>query len=339
MSKKSFILHIDKLKIIKEFPEHLVGRFLLAVLEYQESGKVLDKEYLGEAVYYLFKGSFVPQFECDDKKYNDMIERNRKNGLKNTKKHTNERTQWDPLDANRPQSMPVDASGSLTDTDTDTVTNTVTTFKKENINKTNLTITFVNPKENDGSDVLQNVFESEPSSEDQSSSKSLQLDEITEKPVKLPDSPCFDLVATDAPKTKKKASGARKKGDSSEIKFPDNFALTDEMINYAFEKADFASVDIDRSFVCFEFESFCIYWRTQRPTEKRKLESWDGTWKKWILKQIQDKKERMKRPVYSPRVDVKAQKKLEVMASFEELDRMREEMEAETGRRLSLFKK
>ena len=86
MSKKSFILHIDKLNIIKEFPEHLVGRFLRAVLEYQESGKVLDKEYLGEAVYYLFKGSFVPQFECDDKKYNDMIERNRKNGSKNTKK-------------------------------------------------------------------------------------------------------------------------------------------------------------------------------------------------------------------------------------------------------------
>jgi hypothetical protein len=341
MSKKSFILHIDKLNIINEFPDHLVGRFLRAVLEYQKSGKVLDKEYLGEAVYYLFKGSFVPQFECDDKKYNDMIERNRKNGLKNTKKHTNERTQWDPVDPNRPQSMPVDASGSLTDTvtDTDTVTNTVTTFKKENINKTNLTITFVNPKENDGSDVLQNVFESEPSSEDQSSSKSLQLDEITEKPVKLPESPCFNLVATDAPKTKKKASGGRKKGDGTEISFPDNFALTDEMINYAFEKADFASVDIDRSFVCFEFESFCIYWRTQRPTEKRKLESWDGTWKKWILKQIQDKKERMKRPVYSPRVDVKAQKKLEVMKSFEELDRMREEMEAETGRRLSLFKK
>jgi hypothetical protein len=354
MSKKSFILHIDKLKIIKEFPEHLVGRFLLAVLEYQESGKVLDKEYLGEAVYYLFKGSFVPQFECDDKKYNDMIERNRKNGLKNTKKHTNERTQWDPVDANRPQSMPVDARGSLTDTvtdtvtDTNTVTNTVTTFKKENINKTNLTITFINPKEKDDSDVLQNVFEGEPSndllqlenvSEDQSSSKSLQLDEITEKPVKLPESPCFDLVATDAPKTKKKASGARKKGDSSEINFPDNFPLTDEMIDYAFEKADFASVDIDRSFVFFEFESFCIYWRTQRPTEKRKLESWDGTWKKWILKQIQDKKERMKRPAYSPRVDPKAQKKLEVMKSFEELDRMREEMEAETGRRLSLFKK
>jgi hypothetical protein len=86
MNKKTFKLHIDKLGIIKDLPDHLVGRFLLAVLEYQESGKVLDKEYLGEAVYHLFKGYFVPQFERDDKKYNDMIERNRKNGSKNTKK-------------------------------------------------------------------------------------------------------------------------------------------------------------------------------------------------------------------------------------------------------------
>jgi hypothetical protein len=340
MSKKSFIMHVDSMSIFRKLSLEQARDLIFAIENYHTSGALPDDPIIAIAF-----EPFLNQFTRDEQKYKKTCERNKKNISKRWDNKNTTEYQLIPLDTKNTtgisgnHSLPLDTKNTDNDSDSKSDIDSDSKLKKENINKTNLTITFVNPKENDGSDVLQNVFESEPSSEDQSSSKSLQLDEITEKPVKLPDSPCFDLVATDAPKTKKKASGARKKGDSSEIKFPDNFALTDEMINYAFEKADFASVDIDRSFVCFEFESFCIYWRTQRPTEKRKLESWDGTWKKWILKQIQDKKERMKRPVYSPRVDVKAQKKLEVMKSFEELDRMREEMEAETGRRLSLFKK
>jgi hypothetical protein len=350
MSKKSFIMHVDSMSIFRKLSSEQARDLIFAIENYHTSGALPDDPIIAIAF-----EPFLNQFTRDEQKYKKTCERNKKNiskrwDSKNTTEYqsipldTKNTTGISgnhslPLDTTQYDSIPLDTKNTDSDSDSKSDIDSDSKLKKENINKNTLTSIFINPKEKDDLEVLQNVFEGEPSSEDQSSSKSLQLDEITEKPVKLPDSPCFDLVATDTPKTKKKASGGRKKGDSSDVSFPDNFALTDEMINYAFEKADFANVDIDKTFVSFEFESFCIYWRTQRPTEKRKLESWDGTWKKWILKQIQDKKERMKRPTYSPRVDLKAQKKLEVMKSFEELDRMREEMEAETGRRLSLFKK
>jgi hypothetical protein len=338
MSKKSFIMHVDSMSIFRKLSLEQARDLIFAIENYHTSGALPDDPIIAIAF-----EPFLNQFTRDEQKYKKTCERNKKNISKRWDSKNTTEYQSIPLDTKNTtgisgnHSLPLDTKNTDNDSDSKSDIDSDSKLKKENINKNTLTSIFINPKEKDDSDVLENVFEGEPSPEDQSSSKSLQLDEITEKPVKLPESPCFDLVATDAPKTKKKASGGRKKGDGTEINFPDNFPLTDEMINYAFEKADFARVDIDRSFVALEFDRFCVYWRTQRPTEKRK--SWNGTWQNWILRQIQDKKERMKGPVYSPRVDVKAQKKLEVMKSFEELDRMREEMEAETGRRLSLFKK
>lgn len=269
MDKKTFVLHIDKMNIIYDFTDEERGRLLTAIVEYQKNGIILDKEYLGN-IYYLFKGSFVPQFEADNKKYTAMIERNRKNGVKNVKKNTNVSTQWDPAGSSRCQSMPVDASGRLTDTDTDTDTgtDTGTVLKKEKINQNPLTSLLFNAKES-----LQSNF----SACENLSQSELETHE-NDKAVILANQGHLPLVTTDVPKNKKTASQGRKNGSRID---PD-LILSDEWIACAYGACEKRGFDIEIKDIEIEFEKFKNYWLAKSGSGASKLD-WLATWRNWFL--------------------------------------------------------
>ena len=272
MSKQTFILHVDKLDIINDFTYEERGRLFTAIYEYQKNGTIPSKDFLKES-YYLFKGSFVPQFEADKKKYAEMIERNRINGTKNKKNtNTSVSTQSLPVGTNGSQSMPVEASGSLTDTVT--VTETVT---ENDFNKKIHSSSFYVEQKKEEEDFIKNDCEGVIQD------FKIDLDVDGKKPDKTPPDSLFDLEPPREPKKRKRAS----KGDPRKKQhyIPDDFELTDDLANFAFENADRFEINWDINMIRLEFDKFKSHYKNADGYAARKLD-WSEAFKSWILKAI-----------------------------------------------------
>lgn len=72
---------------------------------------------------------------------------------------------------------------------------------------------------------------------------------------------------------------------------PKDFALTDEMINYAFAKSDERGFGWDIRYVQNVYEEFCNhYW-----SKGEERVDWISSYRKWILKNCEYAEEKMKR--------------------------------------------
>ena len=74
--KKSFILHIDSLSILKKMPDDIAGKFIKILYEYNKTGVVPDMDFALE----MAVTPFLNQFCRDGEKYKKTIERNKING-------------------------------------------------------------------------------------------------------------------------------------------------------------------------------------------------------------------------------------------------------------------
>lgn len=77
MAKKSFILHIDSLLLVKEMTDEEAGKLLKAILSYQ-IGEDIELDRITKFIFAPFKA----QFERDEISYQKTVERNRNNGSK-----------------------------------------------------------------------------------------------------------------------------------------------------------------------------------------------------------------------------------------------------------------
>ena len=98
--KKSFLLYIDALEVLNVLTDEQAGQLFKAIRAYQ-----LGIEFEPEPIIQIAMASFIQNFKRDNEKYLMIVERNRANGLKNSKlKHE---TQSNPVGANRTQSNPI----------------------------------------------------------------------------------------------------------------------------------------------------------------------------------------------------------------------------------------
>lgn len=112
MTKKSFLLYHDTLKVLDFMTDEQAGLLFRAIKDYQNGiDPVLDNTL--SLVFIPFKN----QFDRENKNYEKTCERNRSNAKK---------SQSQPLAASRSHSPPV-----ATDTDTDTETKKETVTKKD----------------------------------------------------------------------------------------------------------------------------------------------------------------------------------------------------------------
>jgi len=78
MSKNSFILHIDSLVILDKMTNEQAGQFIKLIYEYQKIGKIEVSDFAMQ----MAITPFLNQFERDNEKYENIVERNRGNGFK-----------------------------------------------------------------------------------------------------------------------------------------------------------------------------------------------------------------------------------------------------------------
>jgi hypothetical protein len=78
MSKNSFILHIDSLVILDKMTNEQAGQFIKLIYEYQKTGKIEVSDFAMQ----MAITPFLNQFERDNEKYENIVERNRGNGFK-----------------------------------------------------------------------------------------------------------------------------------------------------------------------------------------------------------------------------------------------------------------
>lgn len=76
-SRKSFVLHFDSLEILDQLTDEQCGKLLLAFREFH-LGNEIDLDQTLSLVFFPFK----KQFERDREKYQNVVNRNRNNGLK-----------------------------------------------------------------------------------------------------------------------------------------------------------------------------------------------------------------------------------------------------------------
>lgn len=75
--RKSFIIHIDSLSVLKKLKDEQAGRLFKAIALFQEEGILPDDELIS-----IVFEPFLNQFLRDSKKYQNIIERNKLNGSK-----------------------------------------------------------------------------------------------------------------------------------------------------------------------------------------------------------------------------------------------------------------
>ena len=107
----------------------------------------------------------------------------------------------------------------------------------------------------------------------------------------------FALTPSDVPKNENKAYRKPRAKKLSHV-LPKDFALTDDMINYAFAKSDQEGLQWDIRYIQNKYEEFCNYYWAKG--EERA--DWDASYRNWILKDVRyclDKKAKVK-PFVAP---------------------------------------
>jgi hypothetical protein len=123
--KKSFLLYIDALEVLNVLTDEQAGQLFKAIRAYH-----LGIEFESEPIIQIAMASFIQNFKRDNEKYLMIVERNRANGLKNSKlKHETQKTQPNPVGSTRTHSKPL-----VTDNDND---NDNGNDKENEINKKN----------------------------------------------------------------------------------------------------------------------------------------------------------------------------------------------------------
>ena len=76
-NKKSFILHLDSLDILDNMDDEQAGRFIKIIRQFKKTGTLPELDFgMSMAI-----TPFINQFKRDEEKYQNIIERNRGNGL------------------------------------------------------------------------------------------------------------------------------------------------------------------------------------------------------------------------------------------------------------------
>jgi hypothetical protein len=98
--KKSFLLYIDSLEVLNVLTDAQAGQLFKAIRAYQ-----LGIELETEPMIQVAMASLIQNFKRDNEKYSMIVERNRANGLKNSK--LKYETQSNPVGTTRTQSKPL----------------------------------------------------------------------------------------------------------------------------------------------------------------------------------------------------------------------------------------
>lgn len=110
--KKSFLVYLDSLEVLNVLTDEQAGKLFKAIRCVQLGVECDTDPFITIAL-----APFIQQFKRDDDKYMMIVERNRANGLKNSKLlHAEKRTQSNPVGSNGTQSNPM-----VTDSDSDSV--------------------------------------------------------------------------------------------------------------------------------------------------------------------------------------------------------------------------
>lgn len=97
MSKrKSFIVHHDSLEVINKLTDEQAGKLLKAIKAYQ-LGEDFEMDLMTDLVFTPFKSQFIR----DDEKYQNIVNRNKNNGLKGGRP----KTQTNPKEPNEPTGL------------------------------------------------------------------------------------------------------------------------------------------------------------------------------------------------------------------------------------------
>lgn len=97
MSKrKSFIVHHDSLEVINKLTDEQAGKLLKAIKAYQ-LGEDFEMDLMTDLVFTPFKSQFIR----DDEKYQNIVNRNKNNGLKGGRP----KTQTNPREPNKPSGL------------------------------------------------------------------------------------------------------------------------------------------------------------------------------------------------------------------------------------------
>jgi hypothetical protein len=124
--KKSFLLYIDALEVLNVLTDEQAGQLFKAIRAYQ-----LEIEVETDPIIKIALASFIQNFKRDNEKYLMIVERNRANGIKNSKlKH---KTQRNPVGPNGAHSSPfVTDNGNDSDNDIVSDSKKKKPIKKEN---------------------------------------------------------------------------------------------------------------------------------------------------------------------------------------------------------------
>jgi hypothetical protein len=76
--RKSFLIHIDSLKILEKMTDEQAGVFIKKIYEYQNTGSIKDLDFAMEMAII----PFLNQFERDNEKWKIKAEANKQNGSK-----------------------------------------------------------------------------------------------------------------------------------------------------------------------------------------------------------------------------------------------------------------
>jgi hypothetical protein len=116
--KKSFLIYLDSLEVLNVLTNEQSGKLFKAIRCLQLGVECDIDPFITIAL-----APFVQQFKRDDSKYMMIVERNRANGLKNSKLlHAEKTTQPNPMASNGIQSTPM-----VTDSDSDSDSDSVST--------------------------------------------------------------------------------------------------------------------------------------------------------------------------------------------------------------------
>lgn len=135
MKRKSFILHLDSLDVVKELTTEQKADLFQAIIDYN-LGNEVKLSGLMNAIFIPFKN----QFSRDNEKYNDIVNRNKNNGLKGgrPKTETNpnkpKKTQWDNSKPKKPDNVNDNDNDNENDNENDNVIVLIANFKKWNVN-------------------------------------------------------------------------------------------------------------------------------------------------------------------------------------------------------------
>jgi hypothetical protein len=126
--KKSFLLYLDSLEVLNVLSDEQAGQLFKAIRCLQ-----LEIDCDVDPFITIALAPFIQQFKRDNDKYMMIVERNRANGLKNSKLlHAEKRTQSNPMGTNGTQLNPM-----VTDSDSDSDSDSVSTnVDKRRIQKT-----------------------------------------------------------------------------------------------------------------------------------------------------------------------------------------------------------